>query len=68
MSYRRRYRTFLDGHILGNPRKRSAAFAGEDVSVAKYYDFDKDCLLELEPCSTHYEIYDTGRTFEKGRS
>jgi len=34
------------------------AFAGEDISVAKYYDFDKDFLLELEPCSTHYEMYD----------
>ena len=34
------------------------AFAGDDVSKAKYYDFDKDFLLELEPCSTHYEMYD----------
>jgi hypothetical protein len=33
-------------------------FAGDDISVAKYYDFDKDFLLELEPCSTHYEMYD----------
>jgi hypothetical protein len=22
------------------------------------YDFDKDFLIELEPCSTHYEMYD----------
>jgi heme-degrading monooxygenase HmoA len=34
------------------------AFAGHDINVAKYYDFDKDFLLELEPCSTHYEMYD----------
>jgi hypothetical protein len=34
------------------------AFAGDDISVAKYYDFDKDFLLELEPCSAHYEMYD----------
>jgi hypothetical protein len=34
------------------------AFAGDNISVAKYYDFDKDFLLELEPCSTHYETYD----------
>ena len=34
------------------------AFAGANISVAKYYDFDKDFLLELEPCSTHYEAYD----------
>jgi hypothetical protein len=33
-------------------------FAGEDIGVAKYYDFDKDFLLELEPCSAHYEMYD----------
>jgi hypothetical protein len=24
------------------------AFAGNDISVAKYYDFDKDFLLEME--------------------
>jgi hypothetical protein len=34
------------------------AFAGDDISVAKYYDFDKDFLVELEPCSAHYEMYD----------
>jgi hypothetical protein len=34
------------------------AFAGDDISVAKYYDFDKDFLIELEPCSAHYEMYD----------
>ena len=33
------------------------AFAGDDISVAKYYDFDRDFLLELEPCFTHYEMY-----------
>jgi heme-degrading monooxygenase HmoA len=34
------------------------AFAGDDISVAKYYDFDKDFLLDLEPYSTHYEMYE----------
>jgi hypothetical protein len=34
------------------------AFAGDDISVAKYYDFDEDFLIEPVPCSTHYEIYD----------
>jgi hypothetical protein len=34
------------------------AFAGDDISVAKYYEFDKNFLLELEPASTHYETYD----------
>jgi len=28
------------------------AFAGGDISVAKYYDFDKDFPLEMEPSST----------------
>jgi hypothetical protein len=34
------------------------AFAGDDISVGKYYDFDKDFLIEMEPCSMHYEMYD----------
>jgi heme-degrading monooxygenase HmoA len=34
------------------------AFAGDDISVAKYYDFDRSFLLELESSSTHYEVYD----------
>lgn len=33
-------------------------FAGDNISVAKYYDFDKDFLLEMEPASTHYETFD----------
>ena len=42
------------------------AFAGDDISLAKYYDFDKDFLLELEPCSTHYEMYDRQNPTEFG--
>jgi heme-degrading monooxygenase HmoA len=34
------------------------AFAGNKIDKAKYYDFDKDFLLELEPSTTHYEMYD----------
>jgi heme-degrading monooxygenase HmoA len=34
------------------------AFAGDDIRIAKYYDFDKNYLLEQEPHSTHYETYD----------
>ena len=34
------------------------AFAGDDITVAKYYDFDKNFLLEMEPASTHYETFD----------
>ena len=30
-------------------------FAGDDMSRAKYYDFDPDFLLEMEPLVTHFE-------------
>jgi heme-degrading monooxygenase HmoA len=30
-------------------------FAGDDMEVAKYYDFDADFLLEMEPTVTHFE-------------
>ncbi len=33
-------------------------FAGDDVSVAKYYDFDAGYLIELEPTVQHYEVYE----------
>jgi hypothetical protein len=42
-----RDRTFLDGHVLG-VEEAIRALPGDDISVAKYYDFDKDFLLELE--------------------
>jgi heme-degrading monooxygenase HmoA len=35
------------------------AFAGDDIRVAKYYDFDQDFLLDLEPFSLHYETHDS---------
>jgi hypothetical protein len=31
-------------------------FAGGDLLKAKYYDFDPDFLLELEPQVTHFEV------------
>jgi hypothetical protein len=34
-------------------------FAGDDYSLAKYYDFDRDFLLELEPRVRHYEVHQT---------
>ncbi len=34
-------------------------FAGEDMTKAKYYDFDADYLLELEPEVTHFEVIET---------
>lgn len=32
-------------------------FAGADMNVAKYYPFDTDFLLELEPAATHYDVF-----------
>jgi heme-degrading monooxygenase HmoA len=32
------------------------AFAGEDPQIAKYYDEDRDFLLEFEPTVVHYEV------------
>ena len=31
-------------------------FAGDDLTKAKYYDFDPDFLLELEPEVTHLDV------------
>lgn len=33
------------------------AFNGDDISVAKYYDFDAEVLLEMVPHTDHYEMY-----------
>ena len=32
-------------------------FAGPDMSAAKYYEFDREFLLELEPAATHYDVF-----------
>jgi hypothetical protein len=32
------------------------AFAGEDISKARYYPEDADFLLEFEPTVEHYEL------------
>lgn len=34
-----------------------AAFAGADISRAKYYPEDADFLLEFEPTVQHFELY-----------
>jgi hypothetical protein len=31
-------------------------FAGDDFSMAKYYDFDSDYLIEKEAAVRHYEV------------
>jgi hypothetical protein len=32
-------------------------FAGDDYSLAKYYDFDSDYLIEMEARVRHYDVY-----------
>ena len=32
-------------------------FAGDDFSLAKYYDFDSDYLVEMEARVRHYDVY-----------
>jgi heme-degrading monooxygenase HmoA len=34
-------------------------FAGDDLTKAKYYDFDPDFLLELEPEVTHFDMIES---------
>jgi len=36
------------------------AFAGESVERAKYYDEDRDFLLEFEPTVSHYVVQGAG--------
>ena len=33
-------------------------FAGDELTKAKYYDFDPDFLIEMEPEVTHFEVVD----------
>ena len=40
------------------PASKSDEYLHLMRTVAKYYDFDKNFLLEMEPASTHYETYD----------
>jgi len=39
-------------------------FAGDDVEAAKYYEEDRDFLLEFEPNVVHYEV--VGRSPKDG--
>ena len=33
------------------------SFAGDDIEIARYYDLDKNYLLELEPRVQHYDSW-----------
>ena len=39
-------------------RESIEAFAGDDISVAKYYDVDADILLEMVPHADHFEVFE----------
>lgn len=41
---------------LWNDIEAIRRFAGEEPTKAKYYDFDADYLLELEPEVMHFEV------------
>ena len=33
------------------------AFSGDDISVARYYDFDPEMLVEMRPNADHFEVF-----------
>ena len=39
-------------------REAIEAFAGPEIEIAKYYDFDAEALLEMVPHADHFEMYD----------
>jgi hypothetical protein len=41
---------------LWNDLEAIHRFAGDELTKAKYYDFDADFLLELEPDVLHFEV------------
>lgn len=41
---------------LWDSRKAIEAYAGPDIERAQYFDYDRECLLELEPLVAHYEV------------
>lgn len=39
-------------------REAIRVFAGDPIEEAKYYDFDHNFLLEMEPFVQHYDLYE----------
>ena len=44
------------------------AFAGDDISAAKYYPQDREYLLEFEPTVVHYEVVGGAPSFAPATS
>lgn len=61
----RRIGDVVDVTMLSWWRDRAAieAFAGRDITAARYYPFDAEFLLEKEPHVTHYEAFGHVTTF-----
>lgn len=41
---------------LWQSREAIQAYAGPDIERARYYDYDRECLVDPEPNVTHYEV------------
>ena len=50
-------RTHFTTLTFWESREAIAAFAGTDISLAKYYPEDRDFLLEFEPRVEHAELF-----------
>jgi heme-degrading monooxygenase HmoA len=50
-------RTHFTTLTFWESREAIAAFAGDDISLAKYYPEDRDFLLEFEPQVQHHELF-----------
>jgi heme-degrading monooxygenase HmoA len=47
-------------------REAISEFAGDNIEAAKYYDFDREFLLELEPLVKHYDLYAESSESQRG--
>ena len=41
---------------LWESREAIARYAGPDIEQARYFSFDRECLIDPEPTVTHYEV------------
>ena len=50
--------THVEMFTLWDDEAAIRRFAGDDLLKARYYDFDADYLLELEPEVVHFNVFD----------
>ncbi len=41
-------------------REAIRAYAGPDIEAARYFPYDRECLLDPEPLVSHYEVLEAG--------